>query len=84
MLAPSIPMPPNLAEHRTQKGISLSQIGDITKIGVRYLQAIEWGDIAKVPGGVYCLSYVRQYARAVDYDEQVLVACYRQAVEKIA
>lgn len=82
MLARHVPLfPQNLAEHRTTKGISLSQVVDATKISVRYLQAIEWGDFAKLPGGIYGLSYVRQYARAVDCDEDLLVARYREAAK---
>lgn len=82
MLARHIPLlPQNLAEHRSTRGISLSQVVDATKISVRYLQAIEWGDFGKLPGGIYGLSYVRQYARAVDCDEDLLVARYREAAK---
>ena len=34
-----------------------------------------------MPGGIYGLSYVRQYARAVDCDEDLLVARYREAAK---
>jgi hypothetical protein len=41
-----------LAALRNQKGISLHQIAEATKIGVRYLEAIEGGQFASLPGGV--------------------------------
>jgi cytoskeletal protein RodZ len=58
----------NLAALRQQKGISLDEIAQKTKISVRYLDAIERGQFAMLPGGIYNISYIRQYARAVDCD----------------
>ncbi|MGA3019941.1 MAG: helix-turn-helix transcriptional regulator [Bryobacteraceae bacterium] len=69
-----------LATVRRNRGISLQQISDSTKIGIRALEAIEQGDFRKLPGGIYATSYIRQYARAIDYDESVILALYfRQA-----
>ena len=65
-----------LATIRKNRGISLQQIAASTKIGVRSLEAIERGDFQKLPGGIYSTSYIRQYARAIDYDESSLLAFY--------
>jgi cytoskeletal protein RodZ len=67
-----------LATIRKNRGISLEQIAASTKIGVRSLQAIERGDFQKLPGGIYSTSYIRQYARAIDYDESALLALYHR------
>ena len=67
-----------LAEIRRNRGISLQQIAEVTKIGVRSLEAIEQGDFRRLPGGIYNTSYIRQYARAIDYDESILLAFYHQ------
>jgi len=67
-----------LATIRRNRGISLEQIAESTKIGVRALEAIERGDFRKLPGGIYNTSYIRQYARAIDYDESILVDFYHQ------
>jgi cytoskeletal protein RodZ len=67
-----------LATIRKNRGISLQQIAASTKIGVRALEAIERGDFQKLPGGIYTTSYIRQYARAIDYDESTLLAFYRR------
>ena len=67
-----------LATVRRNRGISLQQISDSTKIGIRALEAIEQGDFRKLPGGIYATSYIRQYARAIDYDESILLAFYHQ------
>lgn len=67
---------PNLPALRQQKGITLESIAASTRIGRRYLEAIERGDFTVLPGGIYNISYIRQYARATDFDEDVLLECY--------
>ena len=66
-----------LATIRRNRGISLEQIAESTKISVRSLKAIEGGDFQKLPGGIYNTSYIRQYAKAIDFDETELLAFYR-------
>lgn len=68
---------PDVAAVRKSKGITLDQIVQTTKISRRFLEAIEAGDFAKLPGGIFNTSYIRQYARAIDYDESELVERYR-------
>jgi cytoskeletal protein RodZ len=62
---------------RETKGISLEQISDLTKLRVSTLKAIEDGDFDALPGGIYNISYIRQYARAIDADESRLLQLYR-------
>jgi cytoskeletal protein RodZ len=69
----------SLATIRQNRGISLAQIAESTKISVRSLEAIERGEFSKLPGGIYNRSYIRQYARAIDYDESALLSYYDQA-----
>ena len=52
---------PDLAMMRRRKGVSLQEISQATKIGVNYLRAIEVGEFAKLPGGIYSTSYIRYY-----------------------
>jgi cytoskeletal protein RodZ len=66
-----------LATIRRNRGISLEQIAESTKISLRSLKAIEGGEFQKLPGGIYNTSYIRQYARAIDFDEAELLAFYR-------
>jgi len=68
-----------LATIRRNRGISLQQISESTKISVRCLEAIEYGDFRRLPGGIYNTSYIRQYARAIDYDESELLEFYYRA-----
>jgi len=67
-----------LATIRKNRGIQLEQIADATKISIRFLKAIEAGEFEKLPGGVYNVNYLRQYARAIDFSEADLLAYYQQ------
>jgi cytoskeletal protein RodZ len=50
-------------------------------LGVRTLEAIERGEFRKLPGGIYNTNYIRQYARAIDYDESALLEFYRREID---
>jgi len=72
-----------LASIRRNRGLSLEQISQNTKISVRALQAIEEGNFKKLPGGIYNTSYIRQYARAIEFDETELLAYYYSKQEMV-
>jgi cytoskeleton protein RodZ len=61
---------------RRNRGVSLEQIAQTTKISVRTLQAIEVGDFKKLPGGIYNTNYIKQYAKAIDFDATALLDYY--------
>jgi cytoskeletal protein RodZ len=71
-----------LATIRRNRGISLEQIAESTKISKRSLEAIEQGEFRKLPGGIYDTSYIRQYARAIEYDECALIAFYKREMAR--
>ena len=73
-----------LATIRRNRGVTLQQIADATKISVRSLDAIEQGEFRKLPGGIYNTSYIRQYARAIDYDEAALIEYYNREMSSDA
>src|ERR1700689_3591365 len=62
---------------RRQKGISLETIAASTKLSLRQLEAIEAGEFSRLPGGIYNTNYIRQYARAIDFEETDLLAFYQ-------
>ncbi len=72
---------PDLTAIRERKGISLEQIARNTKISSRYLEAIERSEVKLLPGGVFRSSYIRQYARAIDYDEWDLLAHFERLAQ---
>jgi cytoskeletal protein RodZ len=63
---------------RESRGVDLECIARATKINTRYLRAIESADFQVLPGGVYDTSFITQYARAIEFDEQKLLAAYRK------
>jgi cytoskeletal protein RodZ len=67
---------------RRNRGISLEQIANSTKISIRSLEAIEQGEFRKLPGGIYNTSYIKQYARAIDYDESTLLEFYHREMAR--
>jgi cytoskeletal protein RodZ len=72
---------PGLVEWRAKNGVTLAAVAAATKISPRYLDAIESGNFLRLPGGIYGLNYIRQYARAIAFSEEDLVDAYRSAVE---
>ena len=47
---------------REQRGVSLRQIADATKISVSQLEALERNDVSRLPGGIFSRAFVRSYA----------------------
>lgn len=82
--APAQPVLQDWIALRKAKGISLRQIGDATKISLRYLEAIERGAFHELPGGAYTEGYIRQYARAVSGHENALWGYYRNVFAPVS
>jgi|SRR6476661_8429236 cytoskeletal protein RodZ len=71
----------NLAGVRNEKSVTLEEIVRSTRIAQHFLEAIEAENFGRLPGGVYNTSYIRQYARAIGYDEKALLDHYRSKME---
>jgi cytoskeletal protein RodZ len=71
----------DLPRFRKMAGVSLEQIAASTKISSRFLAAIEAEHFEQLPGGIFSTSYLRQYALAIGYDHEALLAFYRQKME---
>jgi len=69
--------PLELGDFRQSRGLSLESIAEMTKISTRFLRAIEEGQYSVLPGGIFNTSYLRQYAAATGYEEQLLLDHYR-------
>lgn len=61
-----------LKELRISKGLTIEDIQDITKIRTRYLQAIEEGNLDKLPGKFYERAFIKSYAEVVNLDSEIL------------
>ena len=58
---------------REERGVSLRYIADATKISVNTLEALERGDLSRLPGGIYGRAFVRSYALEVGLDPEQTV-----------
>lgn len=65
-----------LKRERELRGISLKQISEETRIGVRFLQALEDDRLDIIPGEFYRRSYLRAYARYLGLDEDRALNVY--------
>jgi cytoskeleton protein RodZ len=61
---------------REASGIALRQIAEQTRISVRFLEAIESDDFKRLPGGIFNRSFIRAYARCINYDEAEALETY--------
>lgn len=58
---------------REERGVTLRQIADTTKISVGALEALERNDISRLPGGIFSRAFVRSYAIEVGLDPEQTV-----------
>lgn len=63
-----------LRRERELRGIKLEEIAEATKIGVRYLRALEDEDLPRLPGGIFSRGFVRAYAKYLGIDEEQAIA----------
>jgi len=73
---PQAPLP--LREHRLRARVTLEEIMAQTKLSRRFLEAIEEGRYEELPGGVFTVNYIRQYAEATGYDADLILEHYRR------
>ncbi len=69
-----------LREARLEKGMTLEDVENITKIRKRYLEAIEEGDFKVLPGTFYVRAFIKSYAETVGLDAEQVMRLYRNVV----
>jgi len=67
-----------LKRRREELGLSLAEIADATRIGTRFLKAIESDEYSVLPEGIYARSFVKAFARQVKMNEDDAVLQYQQ------
>lgn len=70
-----------LREAREEKGLSLKDVSEKTRIRTIYLEALEAGNFDRIPGMVYVKGFIKSYAKAVDLDPTELLNHYQQNLE---
>lgn len=72
-----------LKEARIQKGLTLNDLQEITKIQKRYLLGIEEGNYDSIPGKFYVRAFIKQYAEAVGVDTESLFDEFKQEIPSV-
>lgn len=65
-----------LKRERELREVTLAEITSATRIGPRFLEALENEDWEKLPGGVFNRGFVRSVARYLGLDEEALLGEY--------
>jgi transcriptional regulator with XRE-family HTH domain len=66
-----------LKKARTNKGYTLEEIQNVTKIRKRYLEAIEEGNYKVLPGNFYVRAFIKSYSEAVGLEADEVIRLYR-------
>ncbi|EXX91142.1 hypothetical protein BG53_12185 [Paenibacillus darwinianus] len=69
-----------LRKSREQRGYSLEDVQEMTKIRKRYLEAIESGDYKMLPGNFYVRAFVKNYAESVGLDSEEVLRLYAKEI----
>jgi cytoskeletal protein RodZ len=70
-----------LHEARTERGIELSEVERVTKIRVKFLQAMEEDRWEALPAPAYARGFLSIYARFLGLDQKALLDQYEKTVE---
>ena len=65
-----------LKREREQRQISVAELAQTTRIPVRILHQLETDEIGSLPADVFVRGFLRAYARALDMDEEHVLARY--------
>jgi flagellar biosynthesis protein FlhG len=65
-----------LRRYREERGISLRDIANQSKIGTRYLEYIEGDRLDMLPAAVYLRGFLQEYARALGLDPRRTANAY--------
>lgn len=65
---------------REQRGISISEVAEQTRISPLYLEAIDSDNYKTLPGGIFNKGFVRSYAKYVGLDEQEALQDYSRLI----
>jgi hypothetical protein len=65
-----------LKRERESRKISLREVSEATKIGLRYLEAMEENRLDQLPGGLFNKGFIRAYAKFIGLNPETIVNVY--------
>src|ERR1700733_16024802 len=69
-----------LKQKREEKKVTLEEVSLATKIGVRILQALEDGDLEKLPPKAFVRGFIQSYAKYLNLDVKEILAKFQESV----
>jgi cytoskeleton protein RodZ len=76
----SLTLGEKLRQAREERGISISEVAEQTRISPHYLDSIENDDYRTLPGGIFNKGFVKSYAKYVGIDEQEALQDYSHLI----
>lgn len=73
----------DLKSVREERGLSLSDVFERTRVSIINLEALEQGDFDRLPPPVYARNFIRKYARAVGIDEKPILDRYARHLDTL-
>jgi cytoskeleton protein RodZ len=74
----SLTLGEKLRQAREERGITISEVAEQTRISALYLECIENNDYKVLPGGIFNKGFVKSYAKYVGIDDQEALRDYTQ------
>jgi hypothetical protein len=74
----------HLRREREMRGVTLEEISSATRIGTRFLDALETEHWERLPGGVFNRGFVRTTAQFLGLDPEAMLAEYTLATTDTA
>jgi len=69
-----------IKHERELRGVPLEEISRITKIHIRFLQALEDNKFDELPGEVFIKGYIRSYANIIGSDVDEMLNSYEESI----
>ena len=78
----SVSLGEKLRQAREERGISIGEVAEQTRISSLYLKSIEDDNYKPLPGGIFNKGFVKAYAKYVGLDEQEALQDYARLVSQ--
>lgn len=76
----SLTLGEKLRQAREERGFTLSEVAEQTRISSLYLESIENDDYKILPGGIFNKGFIKSFAKFVGVNEQEALADYTRAI----
>ena len=79
----SLTLGEKLRQAREERGFTVSEVSEQTRISPLYLDSIENDDYSNLPGGIFNKGFVKSYAKFVGINEQEALLDYTRLISAV-